>query len=129
MRNKLTIVLSDTTYPWQISARVNDVQARIQGRDIVAEFDFMSENIIRIDFDGKDAVQYPDMTVRLTRMYLDYIEITPLLYEGTHATDHPDYPKIQPCTDINLNGSWSLTFNSASLTRILSQYLGISNEF
>jgi hypothetical protein len=89
----------------------------------------MPENIIRIDFAGKDAAQYPNMTVKLTHMYLDYIEITPLLYEGTYSTDHPDYPKIQPCTDINLNGSWSLEFNSESLTKILSHYLGIPNEF
>jgi len=129
MRHKLTIVLSDTIYPWQIAARVNDVWAQVQGQDITCEFNFMPENIIRIDFEGKDAVQYPDMTVRLTRMFLDYVEITPLLYQGVYTTDHPDYPEIQPCTDINLNGRWSLTFNSASFTKILSQYLGISNEF
>ena len=110
---------------WQISASCNSVPMPLKGMQIVHEFALTPVNLIEIMFDGKDATVDPDLYVGIDSMYLDYVDVTPILRQAVYCTDHPDYPRIIPCTDINLNGIWRLQCSESVMAQQITNYLGI----
>jgi hypothetical protein len=117
-----------TQYPWIIHATVNGQPLAVNSGQITGTFDLLKNNSLKINFLGKDATVHPSMTLCITDLLFDYLNLTPVLYQAVYYTDHPDYPTITPCTDINLNGAWHLNFNNNIVYDILSNYLGEINE-
>jgi hypothetical protein len=127
MLHRLEIHLTSYLSQWQISACLNSVPMIIEGTKITQEFCFKPNNQIEIIFNGKDASINPDMYVGIEAMYLDYVDVTPVLKYAVYHTDHPDYPIITPCTDINLNGMWRLEFSQLVVKQQITNYLGIND--
>jgi hypothetical protein len=127
MLHRLEIQLTSNLSQWQISAWLNLAPMTINGSKITHEFCFEPNNQVEIIFNGKDASVNPDMYVGIETMYLDYIDVTPVLKYAVYHTDHPDYPIITPCTDINLNGTWRLIFSQLVLKQQITNYLGIND--
>lgn len=118
----------ETQYHWIIKAAINSQPLTVNNNYLEGSFDLLDNNSLEIAFLGKDATVHPDMTLSIDRLLFDYLDLTPVLYQAVHYTDHPDYPSITPCTDINLNGTWRLNFNNNIVHDALSNYLGTVNE-
>jgi hypothetical protein len=117
-----------TEHCWHISATINGQSIEVTQDQIFGQIDLEDSTHIVINFAGKDSVKNPEMTLSIDSLFIDFIEITPALYSGVYYTDHPDYPMISPCTDINLNGQWHLKFDKNIMNNTLKKYLGINNE-
>jgi hypothetical protein len=117
-----------TQYHWTIDATVNGESLTVNNDQITGSFDLLKNNSLEITFSGKDATVHPSMTLCITDFLFDYLYLTPLLHQAVYYTDHPDYPAITPCTDINLNGVWRLNFDNNIVHDALSNYLGTINE-
>ena len=117
-----------TQYHWTMHATVNGQPLAVSPGQIAGSFDLLKNNSLEINFLGKDATIHPSMTLCITNLLFDYLDLTPVLYQAVYYTDHPDYPAIMPCTDINLNGVWRLNFNNSIVHTALSNYLGTINE-
>lgn len=125
MQHKIEIDINTHGYPWQISGKFNDRALESQETTIIGLVNLEDSNRMQLTFAGKNAVDNPDMLCQITGMKFDYIDVTPVLYQGIHHTDHFDYPTISPCLDININGVWVLYFNNNFMTNVLKGYLGL----
>lgn len=125
MQHIITIIIDRRGYDWQIVAAANGRPARIDKDCLIFETEFFDMNRIEIVFDGKDPLISPDMTAVIQSMIIDYIDVSPSLYLGTHHTTHPDWREICPCTDINLNGTWVLEFSASIMRENLEKFLGL----
>lgn len=127
MLHRLEINFTPHLPQWQISAWLNSAPMIVEGTKITHVFYFEPSNQIEITFNGKDTTVNPDMYVGIETMFLDYVDITPVLKYAVYLTNHPDYPTIKPCTDINLNGTWRLVFSELILRQQITNYLGLKD--
>lgn len=125
MHHHIKIDVDRFGYDWIVDAHCNGVVMTDDGECIASDLELREKNHIIIYFSNKDPTRSPDMISKITKMTVDYIDVTPLLYQAVYYTAHPDYPRMNPCLDINLNGAWHLEFGKDFMAHTLKGYLGL----
>ena len=128
MQHTIYITIDSGNYNWNIQGHLNGNPLQVDNNRLIFCSEINETNLLEINFDGKNPLNFPDMYVKIQSMIFDYIDVSPTLWTATHYTQHPDWPQISPCTDININGKWALTFSENIVKENIKKYLGLNNE-
>lgn len=111
-------IITESSTKWHIGTTVNDsFYNYTTGPILYMEADIISS--VELYFLGKDYKTDGDKYCKLLSIEFNQLILPEIFQLATFHTDNPNYPTVEHCDYINMNGVWKLSIDKDTIKNIL----------